>query len=121
MRKKQKKVKLTASEKFKKKRLQFVIAALRRRSIVWPPRLNVLKAAYVGQQISSVSGRLSKHYQCNECSEAFPQSRINLDHVRPVGTKRDDWKWISRLLVPEKGWQVLCEQCHNKKTFGEEK
>src|SRR5690554_4701193 len=95
------KPKLSPAERFKKQQLNFVVSALRRRSIVWPPRIAVLNRSYAGQYISQISGRKCKHYRCELCSIVVPLKLMNMDHIRPIGRKDNTWKWIPKLLSPE--------------------
>ena len=52
------------------------------------------------------------------------QKQISVDHIEPVGTLRDydDLpNFVRRLFVDEEGLQILCKDCHDKKTQAERK
>lgn len=98
----------------------WMTSVLRMASYKWLPRNKVLKAARVSH------GR----YKCNMCGQIFAKKDIQMDHVVPVvdpqkGFPRLDngqanWnEYIDRLFVSEAGWQVVCKECHAKKTAEE--
>jgi 5-methylcytosine-specific restriction endonuclease McrA len=93
-----------------KKTLKYIKSALRR---IWqwsPERRRALNRAQVS---------LTTWY-CEECG-AQPLSRKerDVDHitsVENVGVDDGLFAWISRLFVRADGYQILCKQCHRKKT-----
>lgn len=94
-------------EKFKK---NFVKQSLRRASYRWPFK-----------HMAKSSQRLERgFYQCESCKGAFGPKDINLDHidaVEDIKTGFMGWdKFIDRLFVGTKGFQVLCIACHAGKT-----
>lgn len=94
---------------YKNLRKKFVVRALRRASLKWPPRNNVKKKARVRRGV----------YKCNKCKEEVRVQRIALDHVYPVANADGFSTWddyIMKMFAPESGWQVLCKPCHQKKT-----
>jgi formate-dependent nitrite reductase cytochrome c552 subunit len=85
--------------------------------ILWlqsPLRAKALKNARVGPN----------QYECMKCKDHFKSVDVCVDHIEKViipgmmDKYNEDWtKYINRLLlVPVEGLQVLCEDCHNKKT-----
>jgi hypothetical protein len=58
--------------------------------------------------------------QCNQCQKWFPDKKIQIDHVIPVGSLLcwDDVTPFLKNLIPEdiKRFQVLCLDCHQIKT-----
>lgn len=93
---------------------KFVLAALRRASYRWPPRTEALKAAKVAY------GR----YKCAACSQVYRRKEIQLDHLLPIISLTGFESWdilIKRLFCDKDGWQVLCAECHKKKTNDENK
>ena len=60
-------------------------------------------------------------YQCAHCKDWFKDKEIQVDHIIPVGTLRcyDDLVGFLKRLTPEEGFQVLCKECHAKKTLAE--
>jgi len=71
----------------------------------------------------SSNKRLKYEYQCNHCSEWFPDKEIAVDHIEPVGSLKseDDLVLFLKRLTPEDGFQVLCKPCHQIKTNEERK
>lgn len=89
---------------------------LRRLSYQWPARKAALRKARISR------GR----YECAMCKDAgveeqYGPKEIVLDHIDPVVSEEDGWvdwnTYIKRLFCEEKGWQVLCRQCHDIKTY----
>ena len=58
-------------------------------------------------------------YQCAECLQWFPDKKINVDHIIPAGSLKcaDDLPgFVERLFCEVDNLQVLCSNCHDKKT-----
>lgn len=58
-------------------------------------------------------------YQCNSCKKWFPEKKINVDHIVGAGSLNcgaDLPGFVERLFCEQDNLQVLCEDCHNKKT-----
>lgn len=91
----------------------FIKNALRRVSWKWYP-LNQCKA-------KAKQGR--NQYKCASCEGIFGNKDVKVDHVEPVvdpETGFVDWNtFIARLYVEQDGYQLLCKECHNKKTEAE--
>jgi 5-methylcytosine-specific restriction endonuclease McrA len=102
--------------------ITFVKNALRRASSRWGPIWRTkLKSRrnYVGG-----NKRQKYEYECSSCRKCFPNRKVNVDHIVPVGAIRSDSDlvgYIERLLCAEDGLQVLCTGCHRKKTNGDNK
>ena len=104
-----------------------IISALRKASMWWKPKQEVLREARVGRG----------EYRCANCKQVGPKSlpplpwkkrkrnNAQLDHINPIiipeiwFTTYDDW--IERCFVEKEWWQVLCRQCHTNKTNEEKK
>lgn len=69
--------------------------------------------------------RGGKQYICSRCDNTFPQSKVQVDHIEPVipvDTVARDMEWqqiIDRLFCEAENLQVLCKNCHNKKSSKE--
>lgn len=103
-------------------REQFVRWTLRRASFRWPPRGEALKSARVERG----------QYRCAGCRGIFKNKEVKLDHIEPVveilssvrpsnGETRpiDLASFVRRLFVEASGFQVLCGECHARKTADE--
>ena len=105
----------------------YIISALRKASMWWKPKQEVLGEARVER------GK----YKCAACWEVWPKSlpplpwkkrkrnNAQLDHIVPVIDPLK-WfesydKWIERCFVEKEWWQVLCRECHYNKTQEEKK
>ncbi|MCK5021533.1 MAG: hypothetical protein KAS32_31270 [Candidatus Peribacteraceae bacterium] len=74
------------------------------------------------------------HHPCNSCKKLFRPYQVEIDHVDEVGkfiiegkktkTKYGDcrvinWQeWMDRVFCDLDNFQVLCVECHQKKTIG---
>lgn len=99
----------------------WLTSVLRRASFRWGPRSTALKLARVERGL----------YLCNMCKGHFKQKDIKLDHIIPVVSIKDgfkfrdnglpDWNdFIDRLFCDVEGFQVLCNSCHDAKTMMED-
>lgn len=92
---------------------KFVMNALRRASLKWPPRTAVKVKARV---------QYGK-YKCAECEGLFGPREIAVDHKNPVILPEQgfiDWNtYIPRMFAPVEQLQVLCKGCHKVKTRAE--
>lgn len=98
----------------------FIRSALRQKSRWWKPIGQAkLKAK---RKYKGPNKRQRFEYQCNTCKEWFPDKEINVDHIIPAGTLRsanDLPGFVERLFCEVDNLQVLCSNCHNKKTQNE--
>lgn len=103
----------------------FIVSALRGAFRKYPTKHEVLKAAFVGKKVNKKTKRLSAHYVCNACKQEYPTSEVNVDHINPVVSVEDgftSWdSFISNLFCSADDLQVLCTDCHDKKTQQENK
>ena len=91
----------------------FIKSALRRASSRWSPKYECKKKAKVAYNT----------YNCAACCRQFGNKEIKIDHINPVVDPHkgfETWdRYIERLFVEVEGYQVLCIECHDKKTEGE--
>lgn len=91
----------------------WMIATLRRASYRFPGRYMAHNASKVGRN----------KYECATCKGIFGRKDTKVDHIQPVvepAVGFVDWNtFIERLYCPQEGYQVLCRECHDKKTAQE--
>jgi 5-methylcytosine-specific restriction endonuclease McrA len=96
------------------KRKQFVVGTLRRASMRWPPRNEIIKNARVDRGL----------YECAMCKGHFKREYIDIDHIIPVIDVQSgftNWEdYVTRLLPDVDGFQALCKTCHESKTILED-
>jgi 5-methylcytosine-specific restriction endonuclease McrA len=98
----------------------FIRSALRQKSRWWKPISECkqkVKRPYKGP-----NKRQKFEYQCNECKQWHPEKNINVDHIIPAGTLKcanDLPGFVERLFCEIDNLQVLCANCHDKKTKDE--
>lgn len=100
----------------------FIKSALRKASIKWPPRFQVLKDAFVGKMLNKDSGRMAAHYKCARCNNFFPQKKVEVNHKTPVIPLDgfDSWdQTIDRIYCEKEGLEVVCKPCHKQITSEE--
>ena len=104
---------------------QFVISGLRSLTLKWGPKNRAKARARVDRGL----------YRCDGCNDVGPATlsplkvggkRINnavVDHIHPVVDPIEgfvSWDvYIERLLCESEGYQVLCHECHNRKSANE--
>ena len=98
----------------------FIRSALRQKSRWWKPIAQA--KAKAKRKYKGPNKRQKFEYQCNICKEWHPDKEINVDHKIPAGTLRcanDLPGFVERLFCEVDNLQVLCSNCHNKKTQDE--
>lgn len=96
----------------------FIRNALRRRSIVWKPISLCREKAR--RRYTGTNKRQKYEYQCNVCKDWFKGTLIAVDHIKPVGSLRnaqDLPNFVEGLFCEIDNLQVICTECHNKKTL----
>jgi 5-methylcytosine-specific restriction endonuclease McrA len=94
----------------------FIRSALRGKSRWWKP-INACKQA--ARRPVKDKGRQKWEYQCNNCKGWFSEKETQVDHIVEVGALKslsDLPVFVERLFCEVDGLQVLCIECHNKKT-----
>lgn len=97
----------------------WIVSILRKGSMRWGPKGEALRKARVSR------GK----YLCAGCKKVVPSSKliegkrvknVFADHIHPVVDPTEGFttwdNFISRLFVEEDGYQILCADCHSKKT-----
>ncbi len=95
----------------------FIKSALR--GARWPQKYECIQRAYVSDGINPKTGRKCKLHRCPSCSELFPATGMQADHIEPVIGPEGFVSWdlfISRLYCEGSGFVALCKGCHKAKT-----
>ena len=62
-------------------------------------------------------------YKCNVCNAFVSSTKVSVDHIEPVISVEDGFQdfnlFIKRLFCAESNLQVICDTCHDKKTYEE--
>lgn len=103
----------------------FITSVLRAGYRKWPPKYETLKEASVGKKLNKATKRMAEHYVCAACKKEYPSKEVNVDHRIPVVCPVEGFvSWdvfIERLFCGKDNLQVLCSDCHTKKTNEERK
>jgi len=97
-------------------------SALRQKSRWWKPSAEAKLDAR--RRYKGSNKRRKWEFNCAACGDWFPDKEVNVDHIVPAGTLKssDDLKgFVDRLFCEKEGLQVMCSECHNKKTQNERK
>jgi len=95
---------------------------LRKVSIRWPARSQVLKAAKSTVQegfFKNGNPKMRAKYLCSGCKSKFGSKEVQVDHIDPVGECADWNVYIDRLFCAKENLQILCKTCHKEKTRNE--
>lgn len=98
----------------------FIRSGLRQKSRWWKPITQCKLAAR--RPYKGPNKRQKFEYQCNVCSNWFPEKKVNIDHVIPAGSLKcaqDLPGFVERLFCEIDNLQCICEKCHNVKTQNE--
>lgn len=98
----------------------FIRSALRQKSRWWKPVSECKQKAR--RPYKGPNKRQKFEYQCNHCKKWYAEKNINVDHIIPAGTltcANDLPGFVERLFVEVEELQVLCSNCHDKKTAKE--
>ena len=103
------------------RRKSFITSVLRGGYRRWPPKYECLNGAFTEKKINIKTGRVSKHFKCNECQQEFPTSGVNVDHILPIVNPSEgfiSWdSFIEGLFCSIDNLQVLCSECHTAKSL----
>lgn len=99
---------------------QFIRAALRAAFSRYPVRFQAKKLAE-----RKVEGKRHKYeYICAACKKWYQAKETHVDHIVPCGslkTYKDLPKFVETLFCEVDNLQILCTDCHKKKTADERK
>lgn len=78
-------------------------------------RASAVERGYDGRWRKARNRFLQAHPLCVKCKEEGKLVKADVvDHIKPH-RGRKEWFW------DERNWQPLCQNCHNKKTWNEER
>lgn len=106
----------------------FIVSTLRGASWKWGPRNDVKKKAWVKRGVYKCAGYKRRGHQVPGTlpPPEGKKRRINnalVDHIEPVVDPEkgfEDWTtYIERMFCETDGLQVLCHECHTRKTADE--
>jgi 5-methylcytosine-specific restriction endonuclease McrA len=92
-------------------------SALRQKSRWWKPISETKRKAR--RNSKSNNKRLKYEYKCAICTNWFPDSKIEVDHIIPAGSlqKAEDLPgFVERLFCEKDNLRVLCVECHKEVT-----
>ena len=93
-------------------------SGLRRMSMRWPPINAARKNARVarGKYLCAGYGETGEHIVPRSVNGKVA---IFVDHIEPVGSFTDWDTYVRKLFCSEDNLQLLCKECHNRKTKNE--
>ncbi len=99
----------------------FVKGALRAASSRWGPKYNVLRNARTGRGVYTCAGygRGTHGVAASIGPRGRKQKNVFVDHILPVIGTEGFTNWdsvVERMFVEADGLQILCKECHDKKT-----
>lgn len=104
----------------------FLRSGLREKFNRYPPKYEKLKQVSTVIQdgvyksgLKAGQPKYAKRYECASCKQLFMQKEVQVDHIIPAGQLKtfDDLSgFCERLFCGMDGLQVLCKDCHDKKT-----
>ena len=109
---------------------EWVVWQLRRLSYRWPARSAAFRRAGASRAefnkkpgVVGLTARTKNFYHCELCAFVYDRKNVSADHIAPVvDPKRgfvDFDTYIRRLFCEADGFQIICKECHDKKTAKE--
>ena len=110
------------------KTIKLIQNQLRKASIMWHIRAEVLKEAKTRKKIGHYKNGKDKYknkYKCACCNKLWNEEQVEVDHKIEVThnvktpskmDKEDLFQWIDQLFCDKDNLQILCIGCHQAKT-----
>jgi 5-methylcytosine-specific restriction endonuclease McrA len=94
-----------------------------RSPVIWEVLRAVRRECPKYNQDGSRSKRDAVQYQCNVCQNWVGSTKVAVDHINPVVSVDEGFvdfnTFIQRLFCDANNLQVICDECHDKKTYAE--
>lgn len=101
----------------------YLRGSIRRIWARYPAKLEWKKTQLVNPPVG-YKGRAKKLGKCHYCSEMFPASNLEVDHLNQAGAC-NSWEtaleFLHKLLDCNGNWVLACKPCHKVKSFAERK
>lgn len=99
----------------------FIRSALRKAWVRWPPNQATKKAARIsrGRYLCAGWGRDAHEVDASIKVDGVRKNNVFTDHIDPIGPHLTWDETVSRMFIEKDGLQVLCKECHDKKTKAE--
>lgn len=97
----------------------FIRSALRKASMRYPVKTDVLIASRRKRTEASGEGKHTYEHECVGCRGWFQGKDVSVDHLIGAGSLKtfsDLAGFAERLFCEADGLQVLCKSCHQTKT-----
>lgn len=98
----------------------FITSQLRNGFQKWPPKFDVLRNSSIDKSHFRCEGYKKRWHKAKKTIDR--KNNRFVDHIDPVVPIEGFNSWddyIARMFVEEEGLQVLCKECHDKKTKDE--
>jgi len=103
----------------------FIKGALRAASNRWPPKYQTRKDAWVERGVYQCAGYKKRKHKVpvSILVKGKRKNNVEVDHIQPIIDPKkgfESWdKTIKRMFCEAEGLQVLCKDCHGRKTKDE--
>ncbi len=99
----------------------FIRSALRKAWVKWPPNQRCKKAARIERGVYLCAGYgVDPHpTPASVRIDGKRKNNVFTDHIEPIGTRLDWNTTIERMFCEADNLQVLCKDCHDRKTKDE--
>lgn len=108
-----------------KKTINLIRQALRGATLKWHIRNEVKQGArtYLCEgEYKNGKPKKRVYYKCRRCNKSFKSNEVQVDHIESIGSFNGDWNdYINRMFCDIANLQVLCKECHDKKTKDEKR
>lgn len=103
----------------------FLLPRLRRLSLQWPARQEVLKRIKVEVQdgfFKNGNPKMNVRFKCECCGKITTLNDIQVDHITPISNFASHGSWdsyLNAMFCSADKLQGICVSCHNIKTASE--